>query len=224
MKILAVGAHLDDIEISAGGMLADAAMNGHDVAMVVMSESAFTDIDDNPVRDRETALKEGRAAADVLGVEMLTVFDFPTKDVPYDSNSVAAIEREIIRLQPDIVMSHWPHDTHQAHRATALASISASRRLNRLMMFEPMVPSGRSYQGFRAQMYYAISEEGRRKKNEALRAHASEFERLGRDIWVGAVDARGVHRGFEIGAEYAECFEIVRWELQLTPEATPDGT
>lgn len=216
MKILAVGAHLDDIEISAGGLLADAVLSGHEVVMIAMSESENTDIDGNMVRSREVAIREGNEAATILGVERLEIFDFSNKDMPYDSSSVGAIERVLIDLQPDIIVSHWPHDTHQAHRATGLASISAARRKNRLMMFEPMAPSGRSYEAFRPQMYHAVSEEGRRRKNDALRAHASEYERLGRDTWVGAVDARGVHRGFEIGTPYAEAFEVVRWELDFS--------
>jgi LmbE family N-acetylglucosaminyl deacetylase len=41
MKILAIGAHLDDIELACGGVLAKAVRNGHEVKMVVMTNSAY---------------------------------------------------------------------------------------------------------------------------------------------------------------------------------------
>ena len=45
MRILAVGAHLDDIEIACGGTLAKAIENGHDVKVLIMSKSGYTNKD-----------------------------------------------------------------------------------------------------------------------------------------------------------------------------------
>ena len=45
MKILAVGAHLDDIEIACGGTLAKAIENGHQVKVLIMSKSGYTNKD-----------------------------------------------------------------------------------------------------------------------------------------------------------------------------------
>ena len=42
MKILAVGAHLDDIEIACGGTLAKAVAAGHQVKVLIMSKSGYT--------------------------------------------------------------------------------------------------------------------------------------------------------------------------------------
>ena len=42
MKILAVGAHLDDIEIAAGGVLSKAVDNGHSVKALILSKSGYT--------------------------------------------------------------------------------------------------------------------------------------------------------------------------------------
>jgi LmbE family N-acetylglucosaminyl deacetylase len=214
MRILAVGAHLDDIEISCGGLLADAAMNGHEVKMIVLSDSAYTIYDGRVGRTREEALREGRQAADILGAE-LEVLDFPTKDVPFGSQSIEALDARIAAFKPHIVLTHWPYDTHPSHRNTALATLAACRYHNNVLMYEPMMPSGRSYHGFRGQLYYAVSPEGVKKKIEALKAHRSQYKKYGEKVWVDAVIARGTHRGFEIGAENAECFEVVRWQLRL---------
>ena len=42
MKILAIGAHLDDIEIACGGTLAKAVESGHTVKVLIMSKSGLT--------------------------------------------------------------------------------------------------------------------------------------------------------------------------------------
>ena len=83
-------------------------------------------------------------------------------------------------------------------------------------MFEPFTPSGRSYEAFRGQAYLRISPEGRIKKQESLKAHKSQHIKYGEKAWIDAVDARGVLRGYEIGAEFAECFEVLRWDLDFT--------
>ena len=65
--IVAIGAHLDDIELAAGGTLAKAVRDGHDVHMIVMSQSGYTDYDGNVKRTNEIAMQEGKNAAKVLG-------------------------------------------------------------------------------------------------------------------------------------------------------------
>ena len=73
-----------------------------------------------------------------------------------------------------------------------------------------MMPSGRSYVGFRPQIYVDISEFISRKL-DSLRAHESEYRKYG-DAWIEAVESRCRLRGFEMGAKYAEAFEAARFE------------
>ena len=58
MKILAVGAHLDDIEIACGGTLAKAVDNGHDVKVLIMSKSGYTNKDGKMQRLDEVAVEQ----------------------------------------------------------------------------------------------------------------------------------------------------------------------
>ena len=53
MKILAVGAHLDDIELACGGTLAKAVSKNHQVKMIVMSESGYMNYDGRIMRTSE---------------------------------------------------------------------------------------------------------------------------------------------------------------------------
>lgn len=212
-KILAVGAHADDLEIAAGGMLSDSAEAGHEVFLCIATHSAYKALDGEVGRDENLAQQEAEAAAEILGAKELVTLGFNTLSLPYDGESVSAIEKQIHRLKPDLIIGHWPHDTHQDHRTAALATITAARRHNRILMFEPFSPSGRSYEAFRGQAYFEVSKSGRESKNRALRAHKSEHDKFGEETWVNAVEARGVLRGYEIGVDFAECFEVLRWDF-----------
>jgi LmbE family N-acetylglucosaminyl deacetylase len=212
-SIVAVGAHSDDIELGCGGTLARAVAGGADAHMIVMSNSAYANYDGEIRRTEAEATEEGSAAARELGVESIEILDFPTKDIPYDSTSVEAVNRLLDEHEPELVITHWPHDTHQAHRNVALTTLSAARHLRSIIMYEPIFPSGRSYVAFRPQVYVDITEY-LEDKERSLRAHTSQWHRYG-DAWIDAVHARSHMRGYEIGVAHAEAFEVVRYELVL---------
>ena len=213
MRIMAIGAHLDDIELACGGTLARAVEQGHHVRMVVLSESDYTNHRGDVLRTKEQALSEGRDAARELGIEELVVLGNPTKDIPYHSSVIGQIEEQIEAFQPDLIFTHWAFDTHQAHQGVALSSISAARAQSSILMYEPISPSGRSYVGFRPQMYVDITGT-LDKKIASLKAHVSQYVKYG-EGWLEAVSARARHRGYEGGCGYAETFEVLRMGLAL---------
>lgn len=217
MRILAIGAHLDDIEIAAGGTLAKAIRNGHRVKALVMSESGYENIDGQIQRSNETAVAEGTAALNVLGIQEIEILDFPTKDIPWRSDVVNAIEVCMLDFEPDIIMTHHPFDTHQAHVGVSNATISAARRKNTIFFYEPISPSGRSYVAFRPQLYVDITPTIE-KKVAALREHKSEYHKFGGEDWIEGVHARCGFRGYEIGKKYAEAFEVLRIEMGFAAE------
>jgi LmbE family N-acetylglucosaminyl deacetylase len=210
VKILAIGAHLDDVEIGCGGAIARAVDKGHQIKMLVLSDSSYARYDGIVYRTVEESLDEGPKAAAILGVHDVEVLDFPTKDVPFHSSVIESMEERIDDFRPDVLLTHWPFDTHQAHRNTGLSTLSAARYYTSLLMYEPMMPAGRSYVGFRPQVYVDISTHIDRKL-DALRAHQSQHRKYG-DSWIEAVESRCRLRGFEMGVRYAEAFEAVRFE------------
>lgn len=205
---LFVGAHLDDIEIAAGGVAARSAKNGGDPYFLVLSDSSYTRWDGRDGRQPETARREGEAASCLLGVRNLDIRGFAAKDIENHSSVVEVIESVITSYRPSVIITHWPFDTHKAHMNVALTTIAAARREPSILFFEPFFPSGRSYQPFRPQMYFSVTDEIDAKLN-ALRAHTSEYEKFG-DEWVEAIRARAFVRGYESGGRYAESFEVLR--------------
>jgi len=214
MKILVIGAHLDDIELACGGTLAKAVKSGHDVKVVIMSKSGYTNKEGKVQRSDEVAVREGIEALETLGVMDHTILDFPTKDIPFRSDVVNAIDLIMSDYDPDVIFTHHPFDTHQAHEGVAKATIAAARRKNTVFFFEPISPSGRSYVAFKPQMYVDIGDTVE-TKIESLKKHSSEYNKFGGEDWIEGVKCRCGYRGYEIGKKYAEAFEVLRLEMSF---------
>ena len=217
MRILAVGAHLDDIEIACGGTLAKAVDHGHEVKVLIMSRSGYTDKEGRVQRSDELAVEEGTRALECLGIREIEILGFPTKDIRFESEVVNAIDVCMSGYHPDVNFTHHPFDTHQAHVGVSNATIAAARRRNTVFFYEPISPSGRSYVAFRPQLYVDIGDTIG-KKIESLREHKSEYRKFGAEDWIEGVNARCGFRGYEIGKKYAEAFEVLRIEMQFGDE------
>ena len=206
-NILAVGAHADDVEIGCGGTVARHVEKGDNVIILVMAESSYTYYDGTVMRTLEEVEVEERSATKVLGAKLINL-GFETKNVPYSSESIEAINKVIDDYDIDTIYTHWYHDTHQDHSRTTQSVISAGRYVRNILVYEPEYPAGRSYLGFWNQYYVDITSTFDIKM-EALRCHESQMKKYG-DSFPEAVEARARHRGYEIGTRYAECFEVLR--------------
>ena len=213
LTILAIGAHGDDIELACGGTLAKAVNNRHEVIMVLVTGHASNDHNNMKIRTQGAAQQEAKAAAKILGVSKLHILGYQDTCVPYSAELISKLDDIITNCKPDIIFTHFVFDTHQDHIRTAHSTISAARRQNTILLYEPMNPSGQGYVPFRPQIYTDISQTIDTKIN-SLKAHKSQYEKY-TETWIEAVVARAKFRGFEMGVDYAECFEVVRAELNL---------
>jgi LmbE family N-acetylglucosaminyl deacetylase len=213
LTILAIGAHGDDIELACGGTLAKAVSKGHQVIMVVVTGKDSKDHKNVSIRENGSAEKEAKAAAKILGVSKLIILGYEDTLVPYSADLIGNLDDIMNQYKPNIVFTHFVFDTHQDHIRTAHSTISAARRQNTILLYEPINPSGQGYIAFRPQVYIDISKTINQKIN-ALKAHQSQYKKYNKK-WIDGVTARSKFRGFEMGKEYAECFEVVRAELSL---------
>lgn len=209
MRILAIGAHADDIELGCGGTLARLIENGHQVKCLYTSDSTFTNEFGETQRTRDCVVRELKDAMTCLGVTDYLELGFPSKDIPFSSDLVSEIDKVINEFKPDIIFTHWVFDTHQSHKNTAEASISAGRNIKSILMYEPYAPSGRSYMPFRPQMYFDINID---KKISAIKAHKSQVEKYG-NSWFEGIEGRARIRGYEMREKYGEVFEVVRFKF-----------
>ena len=181
--------------------------------MVLVTGHASNDHNNMKIRAQGAAQQEAKAAAKILGVSKLHILGYRDTCVPYSVELISKLDDIITDCKPDIIFTHFVFDTHQDHIRTAHSTISAARHQNTILLYEPINPSGQGYVPFRPQVYTDISQTIDTKIN-SLKAHKSQYEKY-TETWIEAVVARAKFRGFEMGVDYAECFEVVRAELNL---------
>ena len=118
LRILVIGAHPDDPEFGAGGVVALYTQRGHRVRMVSLTngDTGHHEMGGAPLARRRRS--EAAAAGTCLRAEYVVLDNhngalLPTLDV----------RKQVIRLirefKPDLVMTHRPCDYHPDHRYTA---------------------------------------------------------------------------------------------------------
>ncbi|MEU2347547.1 PIG-L deacetylase family protein [Modestobacter sp. NPDC049651] len=205
-NVLAVGAHPDDIELGCGATLLAHAAAGDTVTMLVMTGGENGPGTSDQVRGRWT---EQRRASEALGAG-LRWGGLRDCTLTADAATVRIVERAVQETGADLVYVHAPDDSHQDHRAVAAATLSAARRLSRVLHFQS--PSTLT---FTPTVFVDVTAylSG---KLAALEAHASQVE-LSAMVEPDAVIASARHWGSQARIGYAEAFAPTRMVLDLAP-------
>lgn len=199
MRVVAFGAHPDDIETGMGGTIARFSKEGHEVLIVI------TTIPD----DFEVRKKESIAAAKAMGAK-ITFLDIDPYKLKFGRELVEKYDKILKEFNPDEIYCPWNHDSHQDHRAVAESVIATTRKNNAsVFMFEQTIPGGITPYGFRAQKYIDISDTFD-KKIKSLDAHKSQIDRNNIKWLTYGLKGRAMFRGYQVGVNYAEAFEVVK--------------
>ena len=127
-RVLAVGAHPDDIEFGAGGTLARWAAAGTSVTMLIVTDGSkgSWDPDIDPADLAAIRATEQQAAAAVLGAGRVIHLDHVDGELEYTMKLRKVMCEHIRRVRPDVVISHDPwrrYQLHPDHRATGWAAM-----------------------------------------------------------------------------------------------------
>lgn len=119
-RLLVLGAHPDDAEIHAGGLIARHAKLGSVIRMVSVTDGRSGHHEIAPADLVTIRREEARASGQLIGAESVT-WDFADGGLQADLALRAAIIREIRSFGPDLVLTHRLWDYHPDHRAVAQA-------------------------------------------------------------------------------------------------------
>lgn len=205
-KILAIGAHYDDVELGCGGSLLMWKDQGHDITVFTVSQSGYRDTRGNIIRSDETARAEGIKAAKYMEAELIEG-NFPTFELEFAEPLNCKLMDVLHSVQPDTVLTHWSGDVHHDHRAVALASLHCCRHIPRLLTY-----CSNYYESdwrFDPRFIVDISDMFE-KKIELIKIYRSEKSRTG-ELWIDYVRSKSRLIGLKAGVQYAEGFEVVKW-------------
>jgi LmbE family N-acetylglucosaminyl deacetylase len=122
-KILAIGAHFDDIEIGVGGTLIKHIDNGDTVYL------AITEWDEHRTGDPDIRMNEQRRALKVLNIPEKNLLVFKTEMYEYDIVGI------LDQINPTTIYTMYAHDTHQAHRKASSIGQAVGRKLTSQVVF-----------------------------------------------------------------------------------------
>ncbi|HKT03535.1 MAG TPA: PIG-L family deacetylase [Rugosimonospora sp.] len=203
-SLVAIGAHPDDIEIAAGGLLLTlaAARPGLTVHYVLCSGS--------PERQAEA---RAAAAAFLPGARLsFALHRLPDGRLPAHWNEVKQILHDAATvLSPDLVICPAANDAHQDHRLLA-EQVPTVFRHQLVLHYE--IPK---WDGdlARRNVYLPLTDGVARRKVELL--HASYPSQKSRDWWDDEVFLGLARlRGMESRSRYAEAFDCTKAVLTIS--------
>jgi LmbE family N-acetylglucosaminyl deacetylase len=218
-NILAVSPHPDDMEIAAGGYLADAIGRGAGVKLVVVSDGRMgvTSIEKEVPMEEIVGMRrrEQLEAVNVLGIKDLQFLEYVDTEVP----PPAVLAKDMIAVtrtfRPDLVVTvdpFLPYESHSDHvntgmavmRAVLLHSLPYIQKSVKVASEPPAIALGITSH---PNVVIPIDESIERKMQSIL-CHKSQFPD------AGGVDARirGISSalGRIVGSAYAEPFKVLR--------------
>ena len=219
MRILAVGAHPDDLEILCGGTLAKYAKAGHHVTMAVATNGEVGSPTLPKEEIAEIRRQEASASAAVIGADFMWI-NYPDEFLYSTEESRLRFLNVVRKAQPDVILTHAPTDYHPDHRMAGqiIWDIRVMTTVPNIKTEEPPTPKIPEIYYFDTiagidfvpQYYVDISATFDLKK-QMLACHKSQSTWLQDQYqmdYMQFIDYISRYRGLQCGARYAECFQV----------------
>ncbi|MFC0328956.1 PIG-L deacetylase family protein [Paenibacillus sepulcri] len=224
LTILAVGGHVGDMELTAGGVLASHALSGDRIVTLALTAGergvpAGRDVGEY----REQKVREAAAFAEMLGGESI-VFEIPDGELQ-DNEEMRLRVCDVIReVRPTVIITHFKNSMHKDHMTTHLI-------VNDARFYAALAPLERENPAFFAsRLYYAENWEDAVGFVPYVYV---DFSQEAYDLWIKAVSRHWFvtgsksfpyleyykHlsrvRGIESRNEYAETFMIPEESMRV---------
>jgi len=207
VRILAIGAHPDDLEYGCAGTLIKHAQRGDQVFLALVTDGS---------QGGEGTLRreEQWAAAKIVGAEDVFFLGYADTEFECNRESIMKIEAIVKQTKADSVYTHYVEDTHQDHREIANAVVVAARSVPNLLFFE-----GLSSRDFNPTVFTNIGTVIHQKL-ATLQAHSSQVSKTNIESMtiVDIAQSAANFRGIQGRVTYAEGFVSMRHFMMLEGE------
>jgi LmbE family N-acetylglucosaminyl deacetylase len=211
-KIMAIGAHPDDVEFGCSGTLVRHKADGDFVSYVCMTDTESTDgTTGELLRTLEQNREETLAAASVIGCDFVDFLPFKDLHVPFSFDSVSMLEKLIKKYDIDMIYTHWAGDANQDHISTFRTTMAAARYVPDVVCYE-QIPISRMSENQMETTYYVNITDQFSTKISASMKHKSQidkYEKHGLDVKEN-LETLAKFRGIQARCKYAEAFHIIK--------------
>lgn len=203
-KILILAPHTDDGELGCGGSISKYIEEQNEVFYVAFSlckNSLPMGLADN------TLEIEVKAATKILGIkeENLILFDFEVRK--FKENRQEILEELIMlrnKINPDLVFLPCSTDIHQDHQTIYDEGVRAFKQTSILGYEMPW-----NNISLQTTSFIKLNDVHIETKVKALEAYLSQKHRT--YLNSNFIKSLATTRGVQIGHQYAEAFEVIRW-------------
>ena len=112
MKILAISAHPDDIEIFMYGFLMSCINLDYEVKMIVATDGA---LGGKNIDGKLSALRKKESKLGLRELGNPFFLNLPDGNLGYDNKHLIVLKNSIDKYQPDLIVTHHEHDYHSDH-------------------------------------------------------------------------------------------------------------
>lgn len=206
-RVLVCAPHTDDGEFGCGGSIAKFLEAGKEVYYLAFSTAKESV---PPGMPKNTLKVEVKEATKRLGIPAsnLIIYGFQVRKLNYVRQELL---EELIKIKkeinPDLIFVPSPNDLHQDHHTVAMEGIRAFKQISILDYEMPW-----NNITFSTQAFIVLEKKHIERKIEALEAYKSQSHRFYAN--PGFIWSLAKTRGVQIGAEYAEAFEVIRWVIE----------
>jgi LmbE family N-acetylglucosaminyl deacetylase len=233
MRILAAGAHPDDLEILCGGTLAKYAKRGDHVTIAVATNG---EVGSATLPKEEIAAirkQEAQASANVIGADFIWM-NYPDEFLFSTEESRLAFLNVVRKARPDVILTHAPVDYHPDHRTTGqiIWDIRVMTTVPNIKTEEPpcaVIPEVYFFDTLAGidfvPQHYVDTTETFEIKKKMLLCHKSQSAWLEDQYqmdYAQFIEYISRYRGLQCGTRYAECFQVSStWPKQPKPPLLP---
>jgi LmbE family N-acetylglucosaminyl deacetylase len=226
LRVVFFGAHCDDSELGAGGLMRMLADQGHEVISAYATTFRRGRLLGGQPEDT-VRRGESTAACQILGATP-HFFPFAHEELekPFaEKTTLEAIVAWFDEVQPDIVVAHWPLDTHPNHQVVGASTwmayqhVAGSKETKSWNLYYYEVNTFTDFEqlqtlGFQPNGYLDVGPV-RDRKHQAIECLKSQDPKALWDVH----DNMHQKRGAECGVAYAEAFFLVEAKpgCQLLP-------
>ncbi|MDX9907754.1 MAG: PIG-L family deacetylase [Bacteroidales bacterium] len=208
-NILILSPHTDDAELGCGGTIIRFLKEGKNVIWIVFSTAEESLPPELP---KDTLVTEFLNVTQYLGLkeDNYKIFHFEVRKL---SDKRQEVLEELVRIRktfkPDLVIGPSVNDYHQDHVVVANEMIRAFKSHCSIISYE--LPW--NHVTFNTQMFITLEQQDIQKKYDLLRFYHSQMlvkrNYFTEEFILGLARVRGT----QIGKEYAEAFEVIRWNI-----------
>ncbi|MFK5975003.1 MAG: PIG-L family deacetylase [Sulfurovum sp.] len=198
--------HTDDGELGAGATISKLIESGSDVYYFAFSTAEESVPDGFP---KDILKTEVKSATTKLGIDKdkLIIYNYRVRKLNYARQEI--LEDLIIKrkeLQPDLVLMPSLNDIHQDHSTISQEGLRAFKGTT-ILGYE-LIWNNLT---FNTTSFVKLEKKHIQAKCDALKAYKSQ---AGRDYMSEEfIFALARTRGVQIGSQYAESFEVIRWVM-----------